>query len=81
MERGNRDSRYMTALVTKVVEVDDDVCGLVWSVNDLNELSKLIAVIALGQAQHAARIIVELEPVGQHFQMESFMLEPEDKCA
>lgn len=57
----------MTALVTKVVEVDDDVCGLVWFVNDLNELSKLIAVIALGQAQHAARIIVELELQGPAF--------------
>ncbi len=54
----------MHALSSDTMEVDDDVSGLLWSVNDLHELSKLIAVIALGQAQHAARIIQELEPHG-----------------
>lgn len=52
----------MSALLSEDVTVDDDVCGLLWSINDLNDLSKLIAVIALGQAQHAARIIHQLEP-------------------
>ncbi|RWL47625.1 MAG: hypothetical protein EOR60_08525 [Mesorhizobium sp.] len=54
----------MVAVLSKGQEVDDDVSGLLWSINDLSELSKLIAVIALGQAQHAARIIRELEPHG-----------------
>jgi hypothetical protein len=54
----------MPALLSEYMEVDDDVSGLLWSVDDLDELSKLIAVIALGQAQHAARIIQELEPHG-----------------
>ena len=54
----------MPALVSEDVEVDDDVTGLLWSVDDIDDLARLIAVIALGQAQHAARIIEELEPHG-----------------
>lgn len=54
----------MAALTSETMEVDDDVSGLLWSVDDFDELAKLIAVIALGQAQHAARIILELEPHG-----------------
>lgn len=54
----------MVALTSTVVEVDDDVVGLQWSVSDFEELAKLIAVIALGQAQHAVRIIDALEPHG-----------------
>ncbi|CAB3922717.1 hypothetical protein LMG3410_05567 [Achromobacter aegrifaciens] len=57
----------MSALLSENVNVDDDVSGLLWSVNDLDDLSKLIAVITLGQAQHAARIIRELEPNGPAF--------------
>lgn len=54
----------MVALVSQDVDVDDNVQGQIWSVKDLDKLAKLIAVIALGQAQHAARIIQELEPYG-----------------
>lgn len=54
----------MPALSSEAVEVDDDVSGLLWSVDNLEELANLIAVIAIGQAQHAARIIQELEPHG-----------------
>lgn len=54
----------MTALISESVEVDDEVSGLLWSVDDIDELSRLISVIALGQAQHAARIIQALEPHG-----------------
>lgn len=54
----------MSALISETMEVDDNVSGLLWSVDDIDELAKLIAVIALGQAQHAARIIQELEPHG-----------------
>lgn len=46
------------------MDVDDDVSGLLWSIDDEDDLAQLIAVIALGQAQHAARIIRELEPHG-----------------
>jgi hypothetical protein len=54
----------MTAILSESVDVDDDVAGFLWSVSDLDELAKLIAIIALGQAEHAARIIRELEPHG-----------------
>lgn len=60
--RGAREQ--MPALSSEEMEVDDDVTGLLWSVDDLDALAKLVAVIALGQAQHAARIIQELEPHG-----------------
>ncbi len=57
----------MPAVTSELVEIDDHVTGYVWSVADLAELSRVIAVIALGQAQHAARIIEELELHGPAF--------------
>jgi hypothetical protein len=54
----------MSAVLSEPVDVDDDVSGLLWSIDDEDDLAQLIAVIALGQAQHAARIIRELEPHG-----------------
>jgi hypothetical protein len=57
----------MPGLLSEPMEIDDDVSGLLWSVDNLDDLSKLIAVIALGQAQHAARIIQGLEPHGAAF--------------
>ncbi|NKM14614.1 hypothetical protein GFL85_26970 [Rhizobium laguerreae] len=53
----------MTAVLSKEVEVDDDVTGQLWTVKERKKLAQLIAVIALGQAQHAVRIIDELEPL------------------
>jgi hypothetical protein len=42
------------------VPIDADVTGFEWSVADIDALAALIAVIALGQAEHAAQIIIEL---------------------
>ncbi|MEX1030752.1 MAG: hypothetical protein WDZ91_12020 [Paenibacillaceae bacterium] len=53
----------MPALSSVTVEVDDNVTGHLWSVEDMGNLAKLIALIALGQAQHAAEIILALEPL------------------
>lgn len=44
------------------VDVDSDVAGLEWTVSDFQELAKLVAVVAVGQAAHAARILDQLEP-------------------
>ncbi len=44
------------------VKVDKDVSGLSWEVSDFKELAKLIAVVAVGQSAHAARILEKLEP-------------------
>jgi len=49
------------------VVVDDDVTGFVWSVPDVAVVARLIAVVLLGQAQHAARIIAALEPAAPAF--------------
>jgi len=49
------------------VAVDADVSGLTWTVADLGKLARLIAIVSLGQAQHAARIIAALEPAAPAF--------------
>lgn len=49
---------------SKQVDIDDYVYGENWTVGNRPELVKLLAVITLGQAQHAARIIMNLEPSG-----------------
>lgn len=41
--------------------------GLTWTVDDLNALARLIAIVLLGQSQHAARIIATLEPAAPAF--------------
>lgn len=43
------------------VEIDKDVSGLNWEVADFQELAKIVAVIAVGQVAHAARILDQLE--------------------
>lgn len=48
---------------SQTVDVDEHVTGHLWTVDDIHELAKFIAVIALGQAEHAAEIIHELGPV------------------
>ena len=50
------------ALVTEPVAVDSHCVGDRWTVEDEDRLARLIAVIAMGQASHAAQIIVELRP-------------------
>jgi hypothetical protein len=49
------------------VAVDPDVSGFTWTVADLGVLARLIAIVSLGQAQHAARIITALEPATPAF--------------
>ncbi|MED2010909.1 hypothetical protein P4V39_22840 [Brevibacillus borstelensis] len=53
----------MPAISSQKVDVDDHVTGNLWTVDDIHELAKYIAVIALGQAEHAAEIIHELGTV------------------
>lgn len=51
----------MISLSSQIVEVDENITGNLWSVSDINELAKIIALIALGQAEHAAEIIQSIE--------------------
>lgn len=50
----------MHAIQSQPVPIDADVSGLEWTVADIDALAALIAVIALGQAEHAAQIIMEV---------------------
>jgi hypothetical protein len=50
------------ALLTGAVPMDSDAVGDRWTVQDIDRLTKLIALIAMGQAVHAAKIIGELAP-------------------
>jgi hypothetical protein len=59
-----REVLILNVITSNVVPVDGDVAGLEWIVEDFEGLAALIAVIALGQVEHAADIIAELEPGG-----------------
>lgn len=50
----------MPVISSQMVGVDDNVIGNLWAVDDINELAKTIALIALGQAEHASEIIQEI---------------------
>jgi hypothetical protein len=50
------------ALIIEPVEVDADCVGSRWTAADIDHLARIIAIIAMGQAAHAARIIAELLP-------------------
>src|SRR5262245_62175952 len=50
------------ALLTGPVPIDPDSVGDRWTVQDIDRLGRLIALIAMGQAIHAAKIIGELAP-------------------
>lgn len=52
----------MLPLQVNDIPIDDDCIGTRWLVEDINQLSKLIAIIVMGQATYAAHIIRELVP-------------------
>jgi len=56
------DKTEKHALLTEIVTVDANSIGSRWAVQDLDRLARLIALIAEGQAVHAAKIIQELSP-------------------
>jgi hypothetical protein len=50
------------ALTTKAVDIDEHCIGDRWEAKDEDRLAKLVGIIAMGQAAHAAKIIAELRP-------------------
>lgn len=46
-----------TAISTAACKVNEHCVGDHWTVGDFELLARLIAIIAMGQAKHAARII------------------------
>lgn len=55
-------SQEFRALTTESVPVADDCVGDRWTIRNEDQLAKLVAVIAMGQALHATKIIRELQP-------------------
>ena len=51
-----------TAISTVACKVNEHCVGDRWTVGDTVLLARLIAIIAMGQAKHAARIIADLQP-------------------
>lgn len=54
-------------LATASCPIDSDCVGERWEVNNDSELSRLIAIIAMGQAAQAAHILRELTPASPAF--------------
>jgi hypothetical protein len=54
-------------LATKTVAIDADCTGDRWTAQDEDQLAKLIAIIAMGQATEAAHILTELLPAAPAF--------------
>jgi hypothetical protein len=52
----------MTALNSKPIAIDADVSGERWTLGDIDELAKIIAMVTIGQADHAATIVRKLKP-------------------
>ncbi len=50
------------SLLVDTVPIDADCVGNRWAVSDKEQLAKLIAIVAMGQALHAAQIIAQLKP-------------------
>jgi hypothetical protein len=50
------------ALTVDTVEIDEHCTGSRWAAADIEHLARIVAIIAMGQAAHAARIVNELLP-------------------
>ena len=53
----------LPALLVEKVDIDGHCTGSRWSSTNLDELAKLTAIVAMGQATHAAKILAELLPL------------------
>lgn len=51
-----------SALKIEACKVNEHCVGLRWEVSDADYLARIIAIIAMGQALHAAQIITDLSP-------------------
>ena len=53
---------HEAALTIEEVDINEHCTGSRWSVDNLNLLARIISIITMGQAAHAAQIIAELAP-------------------
>ena len=64
-----------SALVVEDVLIDEHCVGDRWEVKDIDQLAKLVAIIVMGQATHAAHILRELTPATPAFTNENLQSE------
>src|SRR5690349_10552898 len=62
-------------LLTEAVAIDDFCVGERWTIQDHKHLAMLVALVAMGQAYHAARILNGLAPRGAAFTTEELVAE------
>lgn len=62
-------------LATGPVPIDDHCTGDRWTVHDQSQLARLVAIIAMGQAAHAAHILRQLLPARPAFTTEDLRQE------
>ena len=74
-DQGVQMADITVALVITDVPINEHCIGDRWEVGDLVQLGKLVAIIVMGQATHAARIIKELSLASPAFTHESLQKE------
>jgi hypothetical protein len=57
-----KEDRSTQWLKVEAVEVDAHCVGSRWTTVNKDELERIVAIVAMGQATHAAQIITELSP-------------------
>lgn len=60
-------------LQTNDVEIDADCIGENWFVSDINQLARIVSIVAMGQATQASHIINELLPATPKFTSEKLV--------
>ena len=52
----------MSPISSQTVDIDSNVTGHLWTVHNIEELARIIALISLGQSEHAAEILQAVSP-------------------
>lgn len=65
----DHDESHGAQLALRIVDVpiDEHCIGGRWTTEDIDQLAKLIGIIAMGQAKHAAQIVKKLSPAAPAF--------------
>jgi hypothetical protein len=66
-------------LSMKAVPIDNDCTGDRWTAQDEGQLAKLIAIIAMGQADQAAQIVSKLSPAAPAFTAKELIAEAKQR--
>lgn len=81
MPQANPSAQAPKPLVTKPIPIDDHCVGERWSTHEEDQLSRLIAIIAIGQASQAAHVLKNLLPASPAFTTEHLRQEAKIKLS